>query len=190
MNYFDYEKNVNDYISRTEGHDGKGLIEILHNYLPYNSTVLELGMGPGSDLDILSRRYQVTGSDTSKPFIDRYRDMHKDSDLLILDAISIDTNKKFDCIYSHKVLHYFTDEELSQSFKRQHQVLENEGILCHSFWYGDKVEEHLGRLIYYHTEENIKNIIRNNFDILKMERYEEIEKDDCIYVILKKTLTS
>ena len=29
MNYFDNEKNVNDYISRTEGHDGKKLIEIL-----------------------------------------------------------------------------------------------------------------------------------------------------------------
>jgi len=32
MNYFDNEKNVNDYISMTEGHDGKELIEILHNY--------------------------------------------------------------------------------------------------------------------------------------------------------------
>ena len=176
MNYFDNEKNVNDYISRTESHDGKELIEILHNYLPYDSTVLELGMGPGSDLDILSRRYQVTGSDNSKLFLDRYRAKHKDSDLLFLDAISIDTNKKFDCIYSHKVLHYFTEEELSQSFKRQYQVLENDGILCHSFWYGDKIEEHFGRLNYYHTEENIQNIICNNFAILKWKDMRRLKK--------------
>ena len=35
------------------------------------STLLELGMGPGKDLDLLKKTYSVTGSDSSKIFVYR-----------------------------------------------------------------------------------------------------------------------
>lgn len=38
-----------------EGYDGEELIKILKEYLPEKSTLLELGMGPGKDLDILKK---------------------------------------------------------------------------------------------------------------------------------------
>ena len=66
MAYFDDEKNVQDYLKMAEGYDGADLIDVLREYLPKNATVLELGMGPGKDLNILSHRYEVTGSDNSQ----------------------------------------------------------------------------------------------------------------------------
>ena len=48
-----------------EGLDGSELNKILEKYLPEKSSVLEIGMGPGKDLDILSKTYAVTGSDNS-----------------------------------------------------------------------------------------------------------------------------
>lgn len=44
-----------------EGYDGTDMIKILQNHLPENSTVLELGMGPSKDIDILKKSYAVTG---------------------------------------------------------------------------------------------------------------------------------
>ena len=52
MGFFDTENGVDEYIKMAEGYDGTELIKILQELLPEKSTVLELGMGPGKDLDI------------------------------------------------------------------------------------------------------------------------------------------
>jgi cyclopropane fatty-acyl-phospholipid synthase-like methyltransferase len=59
MGYFDERKNVDAYIQMAEGYDGRELITILKKRLPAGSTVLELGMGPGIDLDLLAESYTV-----------------------------------------------------------------------------------------------------------------------------------
>ena len=53
MGYYDDPKNTQQYIEMAEGYDGRELIEALSRHLPAGATVLELGMGPGKDLDIL-----------------------------------------------------------------------------------------------------------------------------------------
>ena len=53
MDYFDDEQNVRDYIRMAEGYDGRALVDKLGAYLGEGATVLELGMGPGIDLDML-----------------------------------------------------------------------------------------------------------------------------------------
>ena len=70
MGFFDTEEGVSEYLEMAKGHDGRELIEKLSEYLPASSTVLELGMGPGTDLELLSKRYQVTGSDNSTLFLE------------------------------------------------------------------------------------------------------------------------
>jgi ubiquinone/menaquinone biosynthesis C-methylase UbiE len=70
MNYYDEIDNVREYIEMAEGYDGRELIEVLKQYLPKGASILELGMGPGKDLDLLSQTYQVTGSDNSQVFLD------------------------------------------------------------------------------------------------------------------------
>jgi len=65
MGFFDTEKGVDEYLKMAEGYDGTKLIKILQEFVPEKSTVLELGMDPGKDLDILSKTFTVTGSDYS-----------------------------------------------------------------------------------------------------------------------------
>ena len=99
MGYFDNEKNVKDYIKMVKGYDATELINILRKHLKKDSTLLELGMGPGKDLDILREYYKVTGSDSSQIFVNRYKKIHPESDILQIDAIDIKIQQKFDCIF-------------------------------------------------------------------------------------------
>lgn len=185
MGLFDTVKGVEQYIKMAEGYDGTELIKILHKHLPENSTVLEIGIGPGKDMDILKKSYAVTGSDRSRVFLDKYKETHQDTDLLLLDAVTMETDRTFDCIYSNKVLHHLTKENLKKSFQRQKEMLNQDGILFHSFWKGNKVEEMGGLLFIYYEMTDLKKITESNFDILAMKTYTEVEKNDSIYVVLK-----
>lgn len=186
MGFFDTEKGIEQYIKMAEGYDGADLIRILQKYLPAHSTVLELGMGPGKDMDILKKSFEVTGSDHSQLFLDRYVNSHPDADLLLLDAITMKTDRKFDGIYSNKVLHHLTKENLVKSFQRQKELLNSNGILFHSFWKGDKVEKMNDLLFTYYEMDDLRKITASDFDLLSMETYAEMEKNDSIHVILRK----
>ncbi len=185
MGFFDTAKRVEQYIKMTKGYDGAELIKILQKYLSKNSTILELGIGPGKDMDILKKSYTVTGSDNSQIFLDKYKKNHQDADLLLLDAVTMKTNKRFDCIYSNKVLHHLTKEDLTNSLQRQKQMLNPCGIAFHSFWKGNRVEEMEGLLFTYYETEDLKKITESYFEILALETYTEMEKDDSIYVVLR-----
>ena len=188
MGFFDTEKGVDEYIKMAEGYDGTELIKILQEYLPENSTILELGIGPGKDLDILSKTFTATGSDNSSAFLDRYKKNNPDSDLLKLDAVTLDTDRTFDCIYSNKVLHHLRREDLKRSIQRQTEIIKPNGIIFHSLWKGDGDENYDGMLFTRYQIEGLKQIIGDGFDILEMKAYTEMEKDDSIYVVLRKSV--
>ena len=76
MGFYDEEETAKQYISMADGYDGQILIDVLRKHVPDGSAVLELGMGPGVDLDILDEHYKVTGSDNSQYFLDRYQKNH------------------------------------------------------------------------------------------------------------------
>ncbi|MGI8668695.1 MAG: class I SAM-dependent methyltransferase, partial [Aridibacter sp.] len=138
---FDDEKTVKEYIESRAEMDGGFLIEILRKYLEPNSTVLELGIGAGKDFEILSETFTATGSDNSQLFLDIYKQKNPDADLILLDAATLETDGKFDCIYSNKVLHHLSRNNLERSIKLQKKLLNNKGILFHTFWHGEKAEE-------------------------------------------------
>ena len=186
MGFFDTEEGVSEYLEMAKGHDGRELIEKLSDYLPADSTILELGMGPGTDLEILSKRYEVTGSDNSNLFIDRYRKANPEADLMLLDAVTLETDRRFDCLFSNKVLQHLKREDLEKSVPRQAELLEDGGLLAHAFWYGDKIEEHGGLHFQFYEESDIAEVFGGHFDIVLMERYEEMEPADSIFAILKK----
>ena len=186
MSYYDDEQNVLEYIEMAEGFDGRELVEKLGAYLPEGSTVLELGMGPGVDLELLSQKFKATGSDTSEVFLSRYRAEHPDADLLNLDAVTLDTDRKFQCIYSNKVLHHLTRDELLRSLVRQAEVLTPGGIALHTFWHGEKEETHHGlRFVYYMVSE-LEAMIPADFHILETSLYEEMEENDSIRLVIKR----
>jgi cyclopropane fatty-acyl-phospholipid synthase-like methyltransferase len=186
MEYFKNEKHVSEYIKMIEGYDGRDLIEILKRYLKPKSTVLELGMGPGKDLDILGETYKVTGSDYSEVFINRYKKQNETADVLVLDARTLETDRKFDCIYSNKVLIHLTKEETKKSLLRQKKLLNEDGILFHSFWKGDREENMNGLRFVYYTEDQLIEKVKNDYEVLEINSFKEFEDDDSIYMILKK----
>jgi len=186
MGFFDSEKGVNEYLKMAEGYDGAELINVLENFLPKGSTLLELGMGPGKDMDILQENYAVTGSDNSTIFLEKYKRKNPDADLLFLDAVTLKTDRKFDGIYSNKVLHHLTTDELKTSLKKQKEILNPGGILFHSFWKGDKTEKMEGLLFVYYEKEFLKKLFEPDFEILALEGYTELEKDDSIYAVLRR----
>ena len=186
MGYFDEQKNIDEYIRMAEGYDGRALITVLNSHLPTGSSVLELGMGPGKDLDLLAQTYIVTGSDSSNVFLELYREKHPAADLLKLDAASIETERRFDCIYSNKVLHHLSKSDLHRSFTCQKKLLTDSGLLMHSFWYGDREEEYHGLRFVYYTEDELLPTIDPGFGVTAMDRYKEIDNGDSFYILLRK----
>ena len=188
MGFFDDGKNVAEYIRMAEGYDGREFVPVLRKHLIDGSTVLELGMGPGKDLGILSEFFQVTGSDSSSVFVERYRKIDPAADLMLLDAVTMDTDRLFDCVYSNKVLVHLTKEEVRRSLRRQLRILNRDGILFHSLWYGDKEEEFSGLRFVYYTEDTFRQLVGEGYEILEFERYTEMESDDSFYVVLTKVV--
>ncbi len=131
MGFFDTEEGVDEYLEMAKGHDGRELIEKLSAHLAPGSTVLELGMGPGHDLEILlAGHFRVTGSDSSSLFLERYRAKDPEADLLHLDAVTLETDRPFDCIYSNKVLQHLQREDLVKSVPRQAAITRGRGLAC------------------------------------------------------------
>ena len=184
--YFDDEENVAEYVQMAEGYDGREFVPVLRKHLKDSSTILELGMGPGKDLEILSEFFQVTGSDSSSVFVERYRKIFPAADLMLLDAITMDTDRRFDCIYSNKVLQHLTKEELQQSLRGQLRVLRRDGILFHTLWYGDEEEEFSGLRSVKYTEATLRQLVGDAYEIVELERYAEMEQGDSFYVVLRK----
>lgn len=186
MGFYDNEETANQYIAMAEGYDGKLLIAVMLGYVPNGAGVLEIGMGPGVDLDLLSEHYQATGSDNSEFFVDRYRDAHPGADLLVLDAVTLKTDRKFDCIYSNKVLHHLDDGELCESLQHQYGLLNEGGCVMHSFWQGDSVEELHGLNFFYRTELQLRSAFDSLFEVIKLVAYTELEDNDSLYVLARK----
>lgn len=188
MDFYDDPNNVNTYMSMAEGYDGRFLVEKLKEHLKEGSIVLELGMGPGKDQVILRECYEAIGSDRSQVFLDLFKSEHGDKGLLLLDAISIETVLMFDGIYSNKVLQHLTEKDLEKSIQRQYELVNEGGILLHSFWLGDGEENYDGLRFVYYTEAPLIKAFEKKFEILELKRYTEDEDNDSIYIIVKKVI--
>jgi trans-aconitate methyltransferase len=186
LGYFDDKNNVDEYIKMADGYDGRELIDRLIHYLKPGSSVLELGMGPGKDLDILLEKYQATGSDSSTIFLDMYKKKAPNFKLLQLNAITLETDQKFDCLYSNKVLHHLSSEELKFSIKKQPDLLNERGIIMHTFWAGEGEEFYNGLRFVYYTQQELTELFQKHFSILENSLYKEEKKDDSIRLIVQK----
>jgi SAM-dependent methyltransferase len=176
----------NEYRNTSTGHDGSEIIKILQNYLPKNSTLLLLGIGSGRDIGELSNYYNVTGSDFSKLLLSVYQKSYPDSDLITLDLIELETERKFDCIYSNKVLHQMSEESLAESLQNQLKILNEGGLVIHSFWSGNEEEDHHGLKWVYYTEETLAKLIPNEFEIVELTTYKDKIDHDSIFMLLRK----
>lgn len=184
--YYKNKESVEEYTRLAKDVNGSKLIHKLTQFLPPASTILEIGSGPGTDWNLLNKTYNTTGSDNSKEFLNHLASENPSGKFIELDAVSINVDEKFDGIYSNKVLHHLKDNELIDSIKRQFEILNPEGIICHSFWKGIGSEIFKGLFVNYHSEEVLRNFFDPYFEILIVESYDEFEKGDSILILGRK----
>ena len=184
--YYKTKESVDEYIKLAKDVNGKQLIERLVERLPSNSDLLEIGSGPGTDWRILKDIYNVTGSDNSASFLRHLITENPDGKFLDLDAITLKTTRKFDGIYSNKVLHHLKDNELIKSVKRQYDILNGDGIICHSFWKGEGFEIFKELFVNYVNKSDLIEIFKDYFEIILIEDYKEFENNDSLLLIGKK----
>jgi hypothetical protein len=184
MGYFDDKQNVENYLQMSEGYDGKLLIDVLMAKRPKGGTLLELGMGPGKDTDLLSPFFNVLGSDTSQHFLDLYQAKNPEAKVIKLDAQTIETDQTFDVIYSNKVLHQLSPESLVASFVSQAKRLNKDGLALHSFWAGTDSETFDGDTYFYYQPADIETLLPENALIEDHAFYAEMEENDSFWALV------
>ena len=184
--YYKTKESVEEYIKLAKDVNGGDLIEKLKGFLPANSHLLEIGTGPGVDWKILNKDYEVVGSDNSKEFLSHLISKNPTGRFIELDAVTLNIDEKFDGIYSNKVLHHLTDQELTESIRRQYEILNPNGIICHSFWKGEGSEIFKGLFVNYHNNRNLAEYFREFFEIIAIKIYKEFEDADSLLLIGRK----
>ncbi len=187
MSYFQDRKNVDIYNKMMVGYDNSFIINEVKAVLPIGATLLELGIGTGIDLISLSKFYQVIGSDNSHHFINDFK-KKCNLDIIMLDAVTVEINKKFDCIYSNKVLQHLTKEDFIKSLINQSKHLNGNGLIFATLWVGDYKEEFEmdGQLRFVYYNENIlRQIIPKELTIRKFIYYSEFEEKDSLLLVLQ-----
>jgi len=185
MNFYDDPENIKKYIQLCKDYDGNNIYQSLSKYLTAKSALLELGSGAGLDIEYLKQYYSVTGSDLSDEFLKVCKNKHPEIHFLKLNALKLEVDKKFNCIYSNKVLHHLTDKELIQSLEQQVKMLTLYGLIAHSFWLGEENQEMNGLLFTYYNKGHLLSIISESFEILSTLGYKEFEEGDSLFVIAR-----
>ena len=182
-NFYKDKRSVEKYIQMTRDYNGLPLIQKLKLYLPPQLKVLELGSGPGSDFEILQKDYQVIGSDYSLEFLNRLKARFPHDIFLELDATKLATELSFDGIYSNKVLHHLSNEELEFSVRRQYEMLNPGGIVCHLLWKGNGSNIFKGMFVNNHTKATLKAFFAPYFKPLELVSFSDFNKEDTLLFI-------
>ncbi len=177
---FNDKEFVEFYINMVKDYDNTFVVENFKKEIPLNSKVLELGCGIGLDYCTLKDFYNVQASDYSDVFLEKLKEKYNDN-FIKIDALTIDINETFDCIFSNKVLQVFKESDMKKSFTRQHELLNDKGLIFHCMWFGKSDHDD----VTYVTEDILKNILNGLFEY-KLIKYSEIEENDSVIVIGKK----
>ncbi len=185
----DFYKNAStaqQYIKMTADYDSHFFSTAALPHLKAGGTALELGTGPGNDLHWLKAHLKVTASDNSPFFMEHIKANHPEVDVLEISAEAIQTDKTFDAIISNKVLHHLKNDDLESSIKGQAAHLNDGGVTIHTFWWGAHEEEIMEMCFNYHQEQDLETAFGKHFELIKIERYTEIEENDSVLVVAKK----
>ena len=180
MSIYDSPEGVQRYIAMAEGFDGAEHVASLRAVLPALSEVLELGSGPGKDIALLGEHFRVTGSDRSKAFLERL----DHPDLLLLDAVDLATTRRFDAVYSNKVLQHLEPDELERSFRRQAELLRPGGVAIHTLWAGEGVEVHGDLRAWHHSLGGLEAALPPELEVVSCSPYAEMEDGDSLELVV------
>ncbi|MEH6452322.1 MAG: methyltransferase domain-containing protein [Psychromonas sp.] len=120
--------------------------------------------------------------------INRCKVRHPEVTFMQLNAVDLPFENKLDCIYSNKVLHHLSEYELRKSLLRQVELLNDNGIIAHSFWLGEGFEEMEGLLFNYYSKQQIIALLSEYFEVIDCLAYQEFETGDSLFIIAKKVV--
>lgn len=169
------EEKVEQYYQMMDDYNNDFIINQFKATIPQNSTVLELGFGTGKDYLQLKNDYQITPSDYSQAFIDKFALLHHENAIQV-NAILMDINQKFDCIYSSKVLNSLPETDIIKSLINQYHKLNDNGYIFHTFWYGSKLEDDS-----FIDQNTLKQILELDYKYVEFKYYKEADFVDEIY---------
>lgn len=182
---FNNEDFVKNYVKMIDemDYDNSLIVNTFKENIKKGAKVLELGMGPALDYTDLKDLYDYTLSDSSKAFIKIFNENNKEQ-AIQLDAVTIDIDDKFDCIFTNKVFQCLDLINIRKSFERQHEVINKNGIVIHSFWL--KTEEKKDDISTLLSLTDIRSILKGLFQIEKTIIYDEMNESDSVLIVAKK----
>ena len=162
------------------------VIDFFKNNIETSKDVLELGSGTGKDYRILAQNYNITGSDYSDSFLKPLKRRYGESSFLKIDALTMETGKTFDVIYSNKVLQHLLPGQLELSLLAQYKALNPGGILFHCVWKGISENGKTDGLpdVQFSLEDFEKG--KGAFSIENYVEYKEFSEDDSFIIIMRK----
>lgn len=158
--------------------------------IPGKSIILDVGCGHGQDsLYFAQRGHEVAAIDMSEVTIQKNKEHHSHPNLSfgVMDIsrpLSF-ANETFDIVYASFSLHYFTDGTTKNIFGELSRILKNRGLLCFickstkDFYYGKGTEiekdmyDFNGQVKHFFSEAYVRELLDNNFEILKIETGEK-----------------
>lgn len=130
-----YELHAEKYIARTSKIRSR-LVDDLIALVPYGSSVLELGSGPGRDAAALEEAgLDVTRTDGAASFVSRFHAAGLEA--RVLDVTAEDFGGPFDAIFANAVLLHVARSRLRGVMEVAHRATHAGGMLVASFKKGD-----------------------------------------------------
>lgn len=174
------EDEIFEYFKASEGLEAKLLMARLEKYLEASSSLLDLDGEQSVELMYLRDNLAMHGTEYKEKILNSY-----ETNTEIPNSVK-NVFRKFDCIYSNKVMTHITENQVIESAAKQYNRLNPGGLICHTFWRGDSDVEVNGEKTYYYELEDIRNIFNEHFTILELAYFTEKVPNDSIYIIAQR----
>jgi trans-aconitate 2-methyltransferase len=94
-------------------------------------TIIDIGCGPGNSTQVLCKRWphaDIVGLDKSERMIERARLDHPEQTWIVGDASTLDTDRKYDIVFSNAAIHWIPDHH--RLLPRLFHMVRKDGILA------------------------------------------------------------
>ena len=137
-----------------------------------NGNVLDLGVGEGRNaLFLANSGFNVTGIDTSKEGIDKFKELAKKNNLkinaILSDIMDFEFNDSYDIIISNATLHFLKKELIDVLINRMKNFTNKEGI---NFITAFSEENPNKNFAYLFKKDELKDYYRD-WEILKYKEF-------------------
>lgn len=156
-----------------------------------NPKVLEIGCGNGRDAkEILKFTNDYIGVDISEKMINLAKEYTSEGRFQTADIEEYEFPQNVDIIFAFASLLHFDKKSLNKIFNKAYDSLSNNGIFYISLKFGThqekvKIDEFGSRFFYLYTEKDIKELIKDKYNILLTNK-QNLKGVEWLTIVLKK----